>query len=162
MSNPLPTIANILSLSPSEETPLLEYCFTDTIVMYGSPLVTRLMGLNAVRCRFLAPRAKRFSSLGGGAVFLSNRNRGGEIDLEFLQGIASLASVEMLDESGAAMPIVVQDLASGGTSTVIGTSCRVVNKGEYVRERENPVVVVTLAVSRMAMFHGLRLPVLGV
>lgn len=159
MSNPLPAIARILALAPGEETPLKEYCFTDTAVLFGSPL-TRLMGLNSVRCRFLAPRAKRFSTLGGGAAFLSNRNRGGQVILEFLQGGVSLAAVEMLDESGIGMPIVITDLASGGTSGVAGDACRVVDKGEYIRERETPLIVITLNVKRMAMFHGLRVPVI--
>jgi hypothetical protein len=158
MANPIKTIAEILGLYPqTNDVDQVPYCFTDTLVMVGWPL-TVLGGLDFVRCRFLAPRAKRFSSLGGGAAFLSNRNTSGEIELRFSQGAFSVAHMELFDTVGVAMPIAIQDLSSGGTGTVIGVGCRVIDKGEFVRESEAPQITIKIEVDRMVMYHGLRLP----
>ena len=158
MDSPIKTIAEILGLYPqTSDVNQVPYCFTDTLVMVGWPLTT-LGGLDFIRCRFLTPRAKRFSSLGGGAAFLSNRNTGGEIELRFLQGAFSIAHLELFDSAGIAMPIAVQDISSGGTGTVVGVGCRVIDKGEFVRESEAPMITLKIEVDRMAMFHGLRLP----
>ena len=158
MANPIKTVAEILGLYPqTNDVNQVPYCFTDTMVMVGWPL-THLGGLDFIRCSFLAPRAKRFSSLGGGAAFLSNRNTGGEIELRFMQGAFSVAHLELFDASGIAMPIAIQDVSSGGTGSVVGVGCRIVDKGEFIRESEAPMITLKIEVDRMAMFHGLRLP----
>jgi hypothetical protein len=162
MASPIKTIAEILGLYPqTNDVNQVPYCFTDTQVMVGWPL-TSLQGLDFIRCRFLAPRAKRFSSLGGGSVFLSNRNTSGEIELRFAQGAFSLAHLELFDASGVPMPIAISDISSGGTGTVIGVGCRVIDKGEFAREAEAPMVTLKLEVDRMVMFHGLRLPAITI
>lgn len=158
MASPIKTVAEILGLLPqADDVNQVPYCFDDTAVMVGWPL-TRLGGLDFVRCRFLAPRSKRFSSLGGGAVFLSNRNMSGEIELRFAQGAFSLAHMEIFDLSGIAMPIAISDISTGGTGSVVGVGCRIIDKGEFVREQEAPMVTLKLEIDRMGMFHGLRLP----
>ena len=158
MANPIKTAAEILGLYPQTgDVVQVPYCFSDTAVLVGWPL-TCLGGLDYVRCRFLSPRSKRFSSLGGGAIFLSNRNMGGEIDLRFAQGAFSIAHMELFDAACVPMPIVISDISTGGTSGVIGIGCRVVDKGEFVREKEVPMVTLTLEIDKMTMFHGLRLP----
>jgi len=156
--NPISTIAEVLGdNSFIAGYPQLPYCFTDTVVTYGSPLVP-MSGLDSVKCRFLQPRAKRFSSLGGGAAFLSNRNTGGLIELRFLQGSFSVAIVEMFNASGVPMPCVISDISTGGTASVIGTGCRVTDIGEFAREGEAPLVTIILEADRMVLFNGLRLP----
>lgn len=156
MSNPVQLIAEYLGkYLPSEEMNLLPYCFTDTKVMFGSPLKP-VIGLDSIRCRFLAPRAKKFSSLGGGACFLSNRNTGGEIILRYLPSF-SVAFTELINASGVSVPIIMSDVSSGGTATVIGTACRLVDVGEFAREQEISLVEFKFQSDRMTMFHGLRL-----
>ena len=158
MANPIKTIAEILGLYPqTEDIHQLPYCFTDTLVMFGAPM-NKLSGLDSVRCRFLAPRAKRFPSLGGGACFLRNRSTSGEINLRFGQGSFSVANVELLNAAGIPMPIVVSDISSGGTGTVIGTACSLIDVGEFIREGEAPLVEFRFETDRMSLFHGLRLP----
>ena len=158
MANPIKTVAEILGLYPQTgDVNQLPYCFTDTKVLFGVPPVP-LSGLDSVRCRFAAPRAKRFSSLGGGACFLSNRNTGGEIHLIFGQGAFSIAQVELQNASGIPIPIVISDISSGGTATILGTACRLIDVGEFVREQETPLIEFKLEADRMVLFHGLRLP----
>lgn len=158
MANPLKTVAEILGLYPQTgDVNQLPYCFTDTAVLLGVPLVP-LSGMDSIRCRFVAPRAKRFSSLGGGGCFLSNRNTSGEINLRFGQGAFSVAQVELQNAAGIPVPIVVADISSGGTATILGTACRLVDVGEFVREGEAPLVEFRLEADRMVMYHGLRLP----
>jgi hypothetical protein len=158
MSNPLKVVAEILGIYPQTgDVNQLAYCFTDTAVILGVPPVP-LGGLDSVRCRFIAPRAKRFPSLGGGACFLSNRNTSGEINLRFMQGAFSVANVELQNASGIPIPIIISDKSSGGTASVIGTACRVIDVGEFVREGEAPLIEFKIEADRMVMFHGLRLP----
>lgn len=158
MANPFKTVAEILGVYPqSEDVDQYPYYFNDTAVLYGTPL-TKLSGLDSVKCRYLFQRVERFSSLGGGACFLSNRNTGGEINLRFGQGAFSIAHVELMSAAGAALPLVISDIASGGTASVLGTGCRVVDKGEFIREGQAPLVEFRLKADRMIMFHGFRLP----
>lgn len=158
MANPIKTAAEILGFYPQTgDVNQLPYCFTDTVVVVGA-LFTPLSGLDRVKCRFLHPRVKRFSSLGGGGSFLSNRNTGGEIELVFAQGAFAMAHMELFDYTGIPAPIVISDISSGGTATVIGTGCRVVDKGEFLREKEAPPITVTIEADRMVLMHGLRLP----
>jgi len=158
MANPLKTIAEIIGVYPqTSDVNQVPYCMTDSVVNVGWPL-TRMGGLDFIKCRFLTPRAKRFPSLGGGACFLSNRNTGGEMEFRFAQGAFSLAHLELFDGFGVAMPIVITDIGTGGTASVVGVGCRVIDKGEWKREKEAPPVTVKLEIDRMAMFHGLRLP----
>ena len=158
MASPLKTIAEVIGLYPQTgDVNQLPYCFTDTSVMVGVPLVP-LSGLDSVRCRFIAPRAKRFPSLGGGACFLSNRNTSGEINLRFGQGAFSVANIELQNASGIPIPIVISDISSGGTANILGTACRLVEVGEFVREEEAPLIEFRLEADRMTLFHGLRLP----
>jgi len=155
MSNPLPVIAEILSGAPFAYAQQEPYCFSDTVVLFGSP-VFKLEGLDSIRCRLLASSAKFFPSLGGGGSFLSNRNISGEIELRFLQGAVSVAVVEMLAAAGVPMPIVMTDKACAGTMGLVGTACRVISKGELARERETPLVAFTLHADRLDFFHGMR------
>ena len=158
MTNPIKTTAEILGLYPqTEDVNQVPYCFSDTAVFIGWPL-SPLGGLDFVKCRFLTPRVKRFPSLGGGACFLSNRNTCGEVELRFMQGAFSLAHVELFDFAGIPMPIVISDISTGRTASVIGAGCRAVDKGEWIRERESTPVTIRLEVDRITIFHGLRLP----
>jgi hypothetical protein len=158
MANPIKTIAEVLGLYPqTEDINQLPYYFPDTKVMFGVPPVP-LSGLDSVRVRFITPRAKRFPSLGGGACFLSNRNTSGEISLRFGQGAFSVAQIELFNAAGIPVPMVITDISSGGTASVIGTGCRLVDVGEFVREKEAPLVEFKLEADRMTMYHGLRLP----
>ena len=127
------------------------------MVLYGSPF-TPLSGLDSIRCRFVTPRAKRFASLGGGACFLSNRNTAGEISLRFAQGAFSVATVELFNASGITIPMVISDISSGGTASVVATGTRFIDLGEFAREQEAPLIEMRLEADRMVMFHGLRLP----
>jgi hypothetical protein len=158
MANPIKTIAEVLGLYPqTEDVPQKPYYMLDTVVLVGTPF-TPLSGLDSVRVKYLAPRARRFPSLGGGACFLSNRNTGGEINLRFGQGAFSIAELELLSATGAALPIIIQDASSGGTASVIGTGCRIIDKGEFIREGQAPLVEFRFEADRMILFHGLRLP----
>jgi hypothetical protein len=158
MGNPIKTVAEVLGLYPqTEDIAQLPYYFLDTKVMLGVPL-GHLSGLDSIRVRFIAPRARRFPSLGGGACFLSNRNTSGEINLRFGQGAFSVAQIELFSAAGIPVPMVITDISSGGTASVIGTGCRLVDVGEFVREKEAPLVEFKLEADRMTMYHGLRLP----
>jgi hypothetical protein len=158
MTNAIKTIAEILGLYPqTDDIHQLPYCFTDTLVMVGAPLF-QLKGLDSVRCVRSAPRAKRFASIGGGAAFVSNRNTTGQIDLRFGQGAFSIAHLELVTAAGIPIPIVISDISSGGTASVVGTGCMLTDKGEFTREGEAPLVEFTFEVDRIAIFHGLRLP----
>jgi len=163
MANPIKTMAEIIGKLQSDTNDVNQfpYCFSDTAVMVGWPL-TPLAGLDFVKCRFVSPRAKRFSSLGGGACFLSNRNTGGEIELRFLQGAFSLSHLELFGAAGIPIPMVVSDISSGGTASVIGTGCRIVDYGDFTRAEKAPNVTMKLEADRMILFHGLRLPVFDV
>ena len=158
MANPIKTIAEIIGLYPqTSDINQVPYCFTDTKVMFGAPPVP-LSGLDSVRIRFIAPRVKRFSSLGGNACFLSNRNTSGEIILRFGQGAFSIAQMELMNALHMSIPLVVFDKSSGGTSIIIGNACRVVDVGEFIREGEAPFVEFKLEADQLVLSHGLRVP----
>ena len=78
--------------------------------------------------------------------------------LRYIQGAFSIAQIELFSASGIPFPIVISDISSGGTASVLGAGCRFVDKGEFARENEAPLVEFRLEVDRMGMFHGLRLP----
>lgn len=90
---------------------------------------------------------------------MSNRNTSGEIVLDFAQGAVSLAHLELLSAAGVAMPLVISDISTGGTASVIGTGCRVVDKGDFERSETAGTISVKLEADRMGLFHGLRMPV---
>lgn len=89
---------------------------------------------------------------------MSNRNTSGEINLRFGQGAFSIAQMELYNAAGIPLPVVITDISSGGTASIIGTGCRIVDVGEFSREREAPLIEFRLEADRMSLFHGLRLP----
>jgi hypothetical protein len=159
VASTLKTVAEILGFYPqTADVNQLPYCFSDTVVMWGVPPI-KLSGLDSVKVRYLTPRVKRFSSLGGGGCFLGTRSTAGEINLRFGQGMFSVAHVELLSGLGFPVPMVITDISSGGTASIVATACRLVDTGEFVREGEAPLIDFKFETERMIMFHGLRLPV---
>ena len=155
--NALKSIATALGLLPQDErTQFKAYDSKDLLLLFGAPSV-QLSGLHRLRIRRLHPRAKFYSGLGGGGAFLSNRNTSGELELTFHGSAWSLAHIEIFDAIGAPQPIMISDLGTGGTSTVIGSACRVVDIGDWQRGKEIPPVTVIMKTERLYYFHGARL-----
>jgi len=130
---------------------------TDKIVsLFGVPPV-QLAGLDSITAKRSHPKAKFISNLGGGGTFLSNKNRHGEIRLTFIGSSWSLGHIEIFDFTKNPLPLLVTDLLTGGTSTVVGDACRVIDKGEWTRANQIPMVTITMGAKRLWFFHGVRL-----
>ena len=160
MNKALSVVAEILeSYTDHGNLTQIPYTFTDTVVHMGTPL-TRIEGLHKIRARFRQPQAKLISGIGGGGTFVSNRNTSGEIELDVLQGSLSVGFIELFAASGVSLPIIISDIGSGGTSGVIGTGCQLLETAEFEREGEAGFLRFLFGADRMAMFHGIRLPLI--
>lgn len=155
-------LAKLLGVHPeSLQLELLAYSFNDTKVLIGAPLKP-LLGLEYVSARHLNPQTKRFQCLSGRGVFASNTNQAGIIEIGLLRGSPAQGSIELAQLSGIPYPIIMQDIASGGSSQVVATACQMTSTPEWKREAVPGVNVFTFETTRLFIAHGLQLPYLVV
>jgi len=135
------------------------YKFTDNKVLFGAP-PTPLIGLDFITARHLNPQRKRFQCLTGRGVFASNINTAGVIEVGIMTGSLSQGLIEVMQATGIPYPIIIQDISSGGTSSVIATACQLVETPEWKRELMTGVTVYTFESARLFINHGIKLPLI--
>lgn len=155
-TNPLQAIASALGLLPPGNLNFHPFDMEKYVVLVGKPPV-QMAGLDSISSRRHHPEVKFLPSLGGGGRTLSNRNISGEIRLRFLASSWSLGHIEVFSAFGAPVPILITDLGSGGTRTVIGEKCKVLDSGEWRGEGVAPMVEVVYNATKLWKFHGVRL-----
>jgi hypothetical protein len=133
------------------------YSPSDIIITAGAPPVC-VGGWDYVWARYNNPQNKRFPNLGGRGVFVSNTDKSGLLEIGILQGMISGGALDILDTAGVAVPIVVLDKGSGGTSGVVATACRRVSTPEWRRQKLPEIVPFTFEVTHMEISWGLQLP----
>ena len=153
-------LAQTLGVFPKTNDMVLKpYSFNDTKVIFGAPPFP-LVGLEYVMARHVNQQTKRFQCLSGRGVFASNVNQSGIIELGFLRGSPSQFDVQLAQLSGVPFPIVLMDLASGGSSQVVATGCQLTETPEWRREALPGINVYTFETTRLFVAHGIQLPVL--
>lgn len=155
-ANALQTIGMALGLLPPGDLNFKPYDYEDLVILFGTPPI-QLGGLDSITAKRLHSPSVFKPNFGGGGLFLSNRNISGEVRLRFIGASWSLGHIEIFDALGAPVPFLVTDIGSGGTSTVVGAACKVVDKGEWTRGAEAPMVEITLQADKLWFFHGVRL-----
>lgn len=151
-------LASVLGLAPlRDEMSLLSYSFTDTKILLGAPPFP-LVGLQYVSARHINPQVKRFQCLSGRGAFAHNVNQAGVVEIGMLRGSPAQGQIEIAQVTGIPYPIVVQDLASGGTAQVLATACQLVKTPDWKREAVPGVNVYTFETTRLFIAHGIQLP----
>lgn len=157
MGNPLQAMAAALDFMPSGELNFRPYDMEKIIMLIGLIPPVQMRGVDSVTAKRLHPQHVFKPNLGGGGIFLSNKNITGEIRFRILASSWSIAYTEIHDMLGAPVSVLITDLHTGGTSTVIGQACKMVDKGEWTRGAEAPMVEITLQADKLWFFHGVRL-----
>lgn len=139
------------------EIVLTPYNFNDTKVLLGVPPVP-LIGLDFISAKNTNRKAKRFQCLTGSATFCHNNNLAGVIELGMLSGSLSQGHIQINDFVGIAFPILIQDKSSGGTSTVLGTGCSLIETPEWRRAAAPGLTIWTFEADRLLISHGVHLP----
>jgi hypothetical protein len=156
MGNPLQAVCQALDLMPTGPLNFKPFDFEDLVIFYGTPPI-QLRGLDSIEAKRHHPQAKFFPKFGGGGRFLSNQNISGEVKLRFIAASWSLGYLEIFDFFGADNSLLVTDIGSGGTSTIVGSACKMTDKGTWSRADGTPIVEITLEADRLWFFHGVRL-----
>jgi hypothetical protein len=136
---------------------LTPYDFNDTKVLLGVP-PTPLIGLDYISVRHTNRKAKRFQCLTGSATFCSNVCTAGVIELGMLSGSLSQGHIQINDFTGIPFPILILDKSSGGTSTVAGTGCQLIETPEWRRDAVPGLTIWTFEADRLLVSHGIHLP----
>lgn len=139
------------------EIVLTPYDFNDTKVLLGVP-PTPLIGLDYISAKLVNRKAKRFQCLTGSATFCNNVNLAGVIELGMLSGSLSQGHIQINDFTGIPFPILIQDNSSGGTSTVVGTGCSLIETPEWRRDAVPGLTIWTFEVDRLLISHGVHMP----
>lgn len=152
-------VANLVAdyFTGENDVVLLPYDFNDTKVLLGVPPVP-LIGLDYISARPLSRKAKRFQCLTGSATFVHNISLAGVIELGMLSGSMSQGHIQVNDFAGIPFPILIQDISSGGTSTVIGTGCQLIETPEWRRDAVPGLTIWTFEADRLLVSHGVHLP----
>ena len=132
------------------------YDIRDTNFFYGVPPVP-IIGVDYISASFTAARTRMFRCLTGNAVHASNLNISGTIEVGLLSGSVSGAAIQMMNFTGVPFPIFIEDGKSGGTSTVTGTACRLIDTPEWRRDRTPGLDIYTFSVDKLVISHGIRL-----
>ena len=155
-------ISKALAQKISEYVPGIEVAYypwniNDTKVIYGDPL-SHIKDVEYVSCRFNRPQTKLFKSLGSSGVFVSNRNQSGIIEIGIANWSLSVGQIELAGLTGIPFPITIQDLLSGGTSSVIATACKQTDTPEWKRAAAPEIKVFTFETPRLLIQQGIHLP----
>lgn len=140
-----------------DEIALNHYSFTDSKVLLGVPPAP-LIGLDYVSVRYAAPQTKRFQCLSGQAIFASNVNRSGVVEVGMMAGSLTQGYIDVQELLGIPYPIIIEDNKSGGTSQVIANQCRLVETPEWKRQAVPGLTIYTFETAEIAVAHGIRLP----
>jgi hypothetical protein len=132
------------------------YNIKNTQFLYGAPPVP-ITGLQYVFAKHDYAQTKLVKCLTGKGIFVSNQSKSGLIELALMQGSPTCAGIQIVDFTGIPFPILITDLDSGGTSTVIASACRRVDTPEWRREAMPGLSIFTFATPRLLISDGLRL-----
>lgn len=135
--------------------------FNDTKIVVGAPPFP-LDGLDFITARYAAPQAKLFKCLTGGGIFASNVNQSGIIEIGIAQWAVGNGSFQIADLTGIPFPVMIEDIASGGTSTVIASACRQTDKPAWTRQAIPGVYTYTFETPRILISHGIHLPFVAI
>lgn len=151
-------LAKILdALSSSPEVQYTRWNFNDTKIALGAPPFP-LDGLDSIVVRHAAPQAKLFQCLTGGGVFASNANQSGTITIGVAQWAIANGAFQIANLTGIPFPVIIEDISSGGTGTVIATACRQTENPDWVRRALPEVYMYTFSTPRLLISHGIHMP----
>jgi len=139
------------------EIAYLPHSISDIKIIYGVPPVP-IIGLNYIWAKHNVPQVKLFKCLTSSGVFGSNLNTSGIIEIGILDGSLSCGGIQIMGLTGIPFPIIVTDLNSGGTSTVVATACRQAGTPEWRKEAFVGVQIFTFETPRLLISQGIKLP----
>ncbi len=134
----------------------LPYNLRDVLVLYGVP-PTPIKGLGYVFARHNRSQTRLVMGLSGKGVYLNSKNKSGIIEFATMTGSGTGGIVQLFELTGIPMPIIVQDIASGGTSLATAPSCRRIGTPEWRREKFPGVDIFTFACDNLVISDGVRL-----
>jgi hypothetical protein len=133
------------------------YSPTDIVISAGIPPIL-ISGWDYVFARYNKPQIKRFPNLGGRGRFVNNIDKSGIIEIGILQGAIAGGILDILSSIGIAIPILLIDIGSGGTSGVLSTSCCRTETPEWRREAIPGIIPFTFEATFMTISSGIQLP----
>jgi len=151
----LDLIAQVKALL-SNEVDYIPHDIRDVLVLYGLPPVP-VYGLEYVFARHNEPQTRLVMSLTGKGVFVPNQNKSGVIEFAVLNGTVTGAGIQIVEMLGMPFPMVITDKSSGGLSTVVALSARLIGTPEWRREALPGLDIYTFACDDLFISTGLRL-----
>ncbi len=139
-----------------DEIAYIPYDLRDTLILYGLPPVP-VKGLEYVWADYSQPQTGLIMSLNGNGAYVPNNNKSGIIEFATMTGTVTGGGVQILDMLPIPVPIVITDTASGGTSTVVSLSSKLVKTPEYRRAAVPGVDIFTFVCKDLYISTGVRL-----
>jgi len=140
------------------EVNYIPYNITNTIVTAGLPPIPMGSGLEYIWADFRQNQTTLHMDLRGKGVFTSNRNRSGTIEIALMHGCPEAGALQLLALTGVPFPIFSTDTASGGTSSMAGTSCRLIKTPQWRRARFSDLKIFTFSAKNLFVSNGVTLP----
>jgi len=151
------SVADILSFinDLADRPNYVAYDFEKVQLMFGVPPAP-IKGLSYIFADYYQQQSKLVMSLNGKGVFVANKNKSGIIEFGLLDGVVSNGVVQVTDMTGIPIPIAITDGTTTGTSTIIGTACRLIKTPAWRKERLPGVNIYTFSTPVLLISHGVR------
>ena len=150
-------IAKLLGAFSGAKIDYVPYSMEDVVIMYGIPPF-KIGGLDYVFAQRANPDAAMVMGLNAKGIFVDNRNKSGIIEFGLQNGCLSSGAVQVANMTGIPFPVIVTDKSSAGTSTVLGSGCRVIETPGWRRALFPTLTIWTLHTPRLLISQGVRIP----
>lgn len=150
-------IAKLLGAFTGEKVDYVPYDIENTKIYYGVPPF-KIGGFDYVFARRNNPETGMIMGLTGTGVFVDNINKSGIIEIGLQNGSLSGGAMQIANLTGIPFPITITDTSSKGTSTVLGTACRLTKTPEWRRALFPSLTIYTLETPNLLISQGVRIP----
>lgn len=150
-------IAKLLGAFSGAKIDYVPYSMEDVVIMYGIPPF-KVGSLDYVFAQRANPEARMVMGLNAKGVFVNNRNKSGIIEFGLQNGSLSGGAIQVANLTGIPFPVAVTDKSSKGTSTVLGSACRMIQTPGWRRALFPDLTIYTLHTPRLLISQGVRIP----
>ncbi len=150
-------IAKLLGAFSGAKIDYVPYSMDDVVIMYGIPPF-KVGSVDYVFAQHANAEARLVMGLNAEGVFVNNKNKSGIIEFGLLNGSLSGGAIQVANMTGIPFPVAITDKSSKGTSTVLGSACRMIATPGWRRALFPGLTIYTLHTPRLLISQGVRLP----
>ncbi len=150
-------IAKLLGAFTGGKVDYVPYSMDDVVIMYGVPPF-KVGGIDYVFAQRTNDEVRMVMGLNGKGVFIENKNKSGIIEFGLQNGSLSGGAIQVANMTGIPFPVAITDKSSKGTSTVLGSACRLIQTPGWRRDLFPGLTIYTLHTPRLLISQGVRIP----